>query len=359
MIKQTIVFLLCSLFLVTAVQAQEEASKTAETEFQPPVTDQALNLSLSPISLIFNVDPGTTKTETIKVRNNGIETEYLETQIVTFEMVEGNPVIRPFQPGESHQEWVSFSEDRFQVKPGEWKSVEVSLAPPDDAGLNYNYAIIIRRQATPENQEGQTTLIGAPAILTLANVTSDKAIREMQVVDFSLPKIIFEYLPVEFTLTTKNTGNVFLAPFGNIFVDGNGQKDLAILSINPDTGYVLPGSERTFKVVWDEGFPVYKNQEEDGRALKDEEGNPVQKLKWNFSEADQFRIGKYTANLIFVYDNGTQDIPIESQVSFWVIPWKLLAISAVVVVLALLGLRSTLMSLIRGVLGVFRKKPQS
>jgi hypothetical protein len=40
----------------------------------------------------------------------------------------------------------------------------------------------------------------------------------------------------------------------------------------------------------------------------------VPKLRW----------GKYTANLLLVYDDGTKDVPIEGTLSFWVIPWRLI-----------------------------------
>jgi hypothetical protein len=35
-------------------------------------------------------------------------------------------------------------------------------------------------------------------------------------------------------------------------------------------------------------------------------------------------MGKYTAHMLLVYDNGERDIPIEAAVSFWIVPWRLI-----------------------------------
>jgi heme/copper-type cytochrome/quinol oxidase subunit 2 len=57
-------------------------------------------------------------------------------------------------------------------------------------------------------------------------------------------------------------------------------------------------------------------------------------LKWNFADASKLRWGKHTAKLLVVYDNGQRDVPIEGEVTFWVIPWRLiilLLINAVII----------------------------
>jgi hypothetical protein len=47
-------------------------------------------------------------------------------------------------------------------------------------------------------------------------------------------------------------------------------------------------------------------------------------LKWDLQKGNKLRMGRYTAHLLMVYDNGQRDIPLEATVSFWVLPWKLL-----------------------------------
>ena len=126
----------CSLLLLASSsigisQAQEEASPSAEEEVIPPAPSQAINISVSPVRLIFDTEPESTTTQNVKIRNNGIESEYLEADVMTFDMVNGEVQIRDFNQGENFEDWISFSEERFQVRPGEWKTITVEFAPPD------------------------------------------------------------------------------------------------------------------------------------------------------------------------------------------------------------------------------------
>jgi hypothetical protein len=166
----------------------------------------------------------------------------------------------------------------------------------------------------------------------------------LQVASFSTDKLFYEYLPATFKINVKNTGNVHVIPFGDLFIDSLFNKKVAVLPANPGRGNVLPQSQREFNAVWDDAFAVRVPKTENGIVVKDSKGNPVYETKYDFSQANKFRAGKYTAHLIMVYDNGERDIPIEATVSFWVIPWKILGVGAVIVLFALLGITTTTLS---------------
>jgi len=84
-------------------------------------------------------------------------------------------------------------------------------------------------------------------------------------------------------------------------------------------------------------LPSFEAKTVDGQALTVKNGQPVEQLRWNFSEPiSKFRFGKYYAHLVLVYNNGNHDVPINAYLTFWVIPWKLIliilaAIAAVIV----------------------------
>jgi len=340
----------------SSVWAQEESPET-ETNRVVPVPSGNINLSVSPISVVLETSPGEMVRSTVKIRNNGIEPEYLVADLAKFEAsgVEGEPVIREFEDSEVWQNWIRFDEQEFVVEPGEWKSVNFTFEPSSEAGLNYFYTIMFRRQR--EVDPGTTTsLTGAPAVLVLANVVSPQSRAELQLEEFSVPKMVFEFLPVRFKVKVKNSGNVFLAPTGNVFIDGGGKKDIAILSFNKGGGYVLPDTSREYAAIWEEGFPVYKVKTEDGAEVKNEAGESVYELEWDFSQIDKMRWGRYKANLLLVYDNGERDVPIESQVAFWVIPWRILAAIVAIGLLVLAGIGSLLRPILRRVWRRNRKK---
>ncbi|MDR3583243.1 MAG: hypothetical protein P4L62_02705, partial [Candidatus Pacebacteria bacterium] len=82
----------------------------------------------------------------------------------------------------------------------------------------------------------------------------------------------------------------------------------------------------------------------------------VQELKWNFADASKLRWGKYTAKLVLVYDNGQRDVPIEGEVSFWVVPWRLVGGGLIILIFVLIGLKSTLQNWYKKIRNMFGKK---
>ncbi|MCX6761281.1 MAG: hypothetical protein NTY33_00330, partial [Candidatus Moranbacteria bacterium] len=80
-----------------------------------------------------------------------------------------------------------------------------------------------------------------------------------------------------------------------------------------------------------------------------------QELKWNFADASKLRWGKYTAKLVLVYDNGQRDVPIEGEVAFWVLPWRLLIGGFFILVFVLIGLKSTVQNWYKKIKNLFAK----
>jgi hypothetical protein len=171
----------------------------------------------------------------------------------------------------------------------------------------------------------------------------------MQLSDFKTDKFIYEYLPTTFEIKVQNSGNIHLIPVGDIFIDQGDTKDIAVFPVNEGRGNVLPQSGRTLTASWSDGFAVKVPKEENGAVVRNDNGETVYTTKWDFTKADKFRFGKYTANLLLVYDNGERDIPLEASVDFWIIPWKILLVAGVVVILVLFGLKSIITSNVRRV----------
>jgi hypothetical protein len=96
------------------------------------------------------------------------------------------------------------------------------------------------------------------------------------------------------------------------------------LSVNPNAGNTLPNSSRVFPVDWSDGFPLYTIKRESNQIVSDKNGKPVVQLSWDFSKTNKFRFGRYYAQLVLVYNDGSKDVPISAELSFWVIPWKLI-----------------------------------
>lgn len=336
-------------FLTPSLLLAQTKKNAAPTPLVPPKQPTTgINLTVSPVFLSLITDPGKNISTSIRVQNNNNETEYLRLELARFVPVaDGNPVIADVEKEDEFAKWISFSPSEFVLLPNESKNVKVSIDPSDDAALGYYYAIVVDR-IQEAGDEKSPVVAGSPAIPVLLEVRSPNASREVQILDFKTDKAIYEYLPTEFEIKLKNTGNIHSSPIGDIFIDSGDDKDIAIIQVNGGKGNVLPQSTRVFKATWEDGFAVRVPKMNDGQVVKDKDGKATYETKYDFTKANKFRIGKYTANLLLIYDNGERDIPLEAKVSFWIIPWKILLIATGILLFALLGIRSTIMSMRKG-----------
>ncbi len=283
------------------------------------------SLQVTPSPLIATIDPGKEQTLELRVRNANTVAEDLKLELRDFDVdnVTGEIAISD-KATDSYKDFVSFGSDTFRVEPGEWSTQKVIVNTPEDAGFSYNFAILISRQSPLPQVEGGSNIEGSVAVFTLLNVNRPDAVKKLELSSFISAKKSYEYLPAELELSIKNTGNTIVQPEGSIYIgrSGNEQEPLAALQINESGGYIIPDSTRTIKEEWNDGFPS-----------RNEEG----KLIWDWSKINKLRIGKYTAKAVLIYDDGSRDIPIESTVTFWVIPWKIILGALVILLILVVG----------------------
>ncbi|MFA5994445.1 MAG: hypothetical protein WC823_05800 [Parcubacteria group bacterium] len=290
-----------------------------------PEGDLRITTSSLPINL--KVEPGTSVSAQIKIKNDGIGVENIKVSLMKFKADEatGTPMLAEREPGDNFFDWVTFSENKFPLPVNEWKTITATFDVPATASFGYYYAIVFSRaEESVAKGERQTVITGGTATLVLLEAVVPDAKREVTVENFTADKKIYEFLPATFTVKLRNTGNVHIAPRGNIFINSGDEKDLAILEINPNKGSILPNSPREFSEKWNDGFPHYDSKQSDGKIMLDETGAAVQDLKWNFADMSKLRWGKHTAKLLLYYDDGKRDVPIESEIIFWIIPWRLI-----------------------------------
>ncbi|MGB4759155.1 MAG: hypothetical protein WBP26_03790 [Candidatus Saccharimonadales bacterium] len=289
------------------------------------------SLQVTPSPLVTTIKPGVPTEVELRVRNAGGTSEELkiEPRAFSFNSTTGEVELQDTTPPDI-AEWISFSSPVFTVKPGEWFSQKIKFSLPKETGFSYSFALVITRKNNPQPTSEGRLLRGSVAVFTLVNVDRPGATRILEVPKFVATKRVFEYLPATFTVEFKNSGNSIVQPYGNIFVQrgSNDTQPLATLPVNETRGYILPDTSRSLESNWTNGFPAYE-------ISKDASGKEVRSLKWNFANASEFRFGRYTAKLVAAYNDGQRDIPLVAEVTFWVIPWKILL--GVLIVLLLIG----------------------
>jgi hypothetical protein len=301
------------------------------------------NITTSPVSSDLRVSPGGSIATTLSILNNSSQPIAVQLQLQTFKPygTNGQAKVTPVKPGSDFINWVHFSQTSLIAQPGVWEHVQMTLTPPATAALDYYYAVLVKPTVTTSpTLHTTTTLKGYNAILVLLDVASPNAKPILTVSNFSTNHGLYEYLPASFSITSHNTGNVFLAPTGDIYIskDSGFKNVIATIPVNTGQGNVIPGSARTFTNQWKDGFPLFVPKTVDGQPIPGSNGQPIDQLKWDFTQVNKFRFGRYYAKMVFVYNNGTRDIPISAVVSFWVIPWKIGALVLFIVSLCAVGL---------------------
>lgn len=302
---------------------------------------EGFNIVTSPLPIKIQTQPGKTIETELRLNNQSSQPEQIKVGLMKFAASgdTGQPDLYDLKPSDTYVSWVHFSPSEFTAQPNTWMSVKMTINVPQNAGLGYYLAVTFSR-ASQAKEKATASLKGAVATLVLLDVHTPNEKRSLQLSSFTTNHGLYEYLPANFEVKLHNNGNIYLAGSGNIFVQRGG-KTIDTLDFNAAGGSVLPGSNRVFTVPWNNGFPYFKQRIVNGK--------PVNKydLKWDFAKLNHFRIGRYTAKLLVVYDNGKQDVPLEATLNFWVLPWKLLLVA--LVVLGLVGY--AVFSLVRSIIG--------
>ncbi len=312
---------------------------------------EGFNVITSPLPIKISTTPGKTVETSLRIKSQNTQPEGIKVSLLKFKGngTTGQPDLLDITSKDTFANWVTFSPSQFVAQPGVWNTVKMTIKVPQDAGLGYYMAVTF----SPSKQPGApdvTNLKGSAATLVLLDVKNGQEKRELKLVDFSTDHTVYEYLPSNFNVKVRNNGNIYISPAGNVFIS-RGDKPVDTIDFNAAGGSVLPESVRIFKMPWKNGFPAYKDRLVEGKPITDSNGNLKQDLKWNFAEANKFRFGKYTAKLLIVYDDGKRDVPIESTLTFWVIPWKLMLVGTLIIALVGYGL----FTLSRGVVSKTRQ----
>lgn len=311
----------------------------------PPVsvanpTGGTSNLTTSPITADLLIKPGETKTTTLQVKNNGDKALSIGVEVKTFKANGTNGQASILTPTitDPTLSYVRFSRTTFTAQPGVFTPIEMTISLPADAELGYYYAVLFKPVLPTPATISTNKFTLSNAILVLVDTGSANEARKLTIGNFGASKKLYEYLPATFKINVRNEGNIYVAPRGVLTISRSGEsaQSIASLDFNKPLGRVLPASSRDFTVNWSDGFPKYVTKTINGQPVPGKDGKQQSELKFNFADTDKFRIGKYHARLVMVYNNGQRDIPLYANVSFWVIPWKIIFLLILFILLQIL-----------------------
>jgi hypothetical protein len=276
--------------LTTSTSAQQGAGQGLE--ISPPLVD-------------IKADPGQVIKTQLKVRNVTKETLVVEAEYNDFVASgeDGSPKILlkdEEQSPYSIKDWLS-TIPTATLAPRQQQTFDVTITVPKDASPGGHYGVV-RYTGTPADAQGSGVSLSASiGTLMLVRVSGDvqesAKITELFSSRDGKKRTLFEYGPIGIVTKIENTGNVHIKPKGTIRVSNMFGKTVQDSQLNSSGGNVLPKSTRKF------------SQQLNKRLL----------------------FGKYKIQADVTY--GEENKIISQTASFWVIPYKLVAIS-----LALLAL---------------------
>lgn len=262
------------------------------------LAQSAAGLSAIPPREEITVEPDGSASRVIKVRNESKEpkTVTVEVKDIIVTDSKGTPTIVSSSDESSNRwaasSWIQISPSNVLLKPGETKSLTLTVMPPANALPGGHYAMVLH---TPE---GISTVSSTGASIktqvgTLIYITIPGDINQGALIQsFTVPKFS-EFGPINFSTTIKNLSDIHIQPVGSITIKNWFGHMTSRLSLQPEDNIVniFPYTTRDFQ-------------------------NTLNK-KWLF--------GRYKANLQATYGNNGGII--SSAIFFWVIPWRIIILS--------------------------------
>jgi hypothetical protein len=307
-------------------------------------------IQVSPSPLVITLKPGTTQTATLTIRNQSNHEETLTPALTAVKVGSSSTdVSLGDTPPPEIRDWVSFDQSSLTLGAGTTKQLNVIYKTPANVGFSYITAITLNRAGNTLTTNNGASYKASVAVFNLMNIDRTGAYRELKIERFATEKSRYEFLPAQFSLKVRNTGNVTVQPAGTLFIQRSFDSNtpLATIPINRGGGYILPENTRTFDAKWDKGFPAYTTANIDGKTETT--------LSWDWKHIGDLRFGKYVAKIVLVYNDGQRDIPVVASVSFWVIPWRIILVGLLLIVVVVTGIVGWGKIIARGT-GKLRKK---
>lgn len=290
-------------------------------------------LEIAPPVITLTVNPGQTVKTTIQLRDISSGNLIVSNQINDFVAAgeDGTPKIlldgntkSPF----SIKDWIT-PVPSLELTPHQIKTLTVTLNVPANASPGGHYGVI-RFTGTPPELHGTGVSLSA-SLGALMLVTVNGNIKHSLVAqELSANKgggkagHLFESAPINFVEKIKNTGNVHEEPTGHVTITDMFGKKIAALNVNIPPHNVLPDSTRKFTEPLDSTVIGNKRL-----------------------------FGRYKADMNVTYGNNQT---LKASMTFWVIPYRLIAVIIVLLVGGFFLLRFILRRYNRRIISRAQKK---
>lgn len=309
-----IITILC-LISILVVSFSYSASANALTATNT-ANNQGQALEIAPPVINLSANPGQTIKAKISLRDisnnkltvsNQIDDFVADGENGTPKLLIDSKEVNPY----SLKNWIN-SIDQLTLSPKQIKDIPINIKVPANASPGGYYGVIRFSGKAPELTDTGVSLsasLGALVMIRVNGAVTEKmSLVEFGTTQYGKTNTIFEDTseagPITFFERVKNEGNIHEQPSGQVSITDMFGKVIAAANVNMPPKNVLPDSIRRFEQ------PI------------NEQVLGTRKL-----------FGKYTANLKISYGENKQSFT--KTITFWVIPYKLIAVLIVAIIVAL------------------------
>lgn len=284
---------------------------------------KAQALTITPIRIEVNGDPGKTLSAKITLINEKDTPETLYSSYANFE-AQGETGEPSFvNPKEGLGTWIT-AEPSIVIAPKEQKEVTFKITIPANAEPGgYFGALFWGNTAPPKDGENAVNIGYKTAELILLTVNGEiKQGGAILQYGTKNNQKFYTALPVSFMYRFQNTGNDRVKPNGTITLRNFLGIKVATIPANKVDGNVLPKGVRKFESAWQKGTLSDSPDVSAPRNFFDNVG-----YEWN-----NFAFGYFSSNLNIEFGADKQSAT--AKTGFWVFPWQLLIVIIILIFIA-------------------------
>lgn len=284
-------------------------------------------LTLTPVRLEISGNPGDVLDHEITLINEGEETEIFYSSFANFAAngETGNPSFVNDNTGLAT--WMNVA-NSVSLSPGSSETINVSISIPKNAEPGGYFGAVFWGTAPEAQTSQEVSVTSKTGILILLSVNGE--VKESGgILEFDIKdgKRVFTSLPVVFSYRFRNDGGDRVKPEGDINVRNMFGILDARISANKVEGNILPTQVRRFETTL---VGSRKNASSEPREVK----GFFAKAEY---EWQNFALGRYTATISLSFGDSKQIS--EDKVSFWVFPWRFLALFSIILWLGFVSFR--------------------
>ena len=274
--------------LVKNARAEElsaESTGAVESEKEKPDGENGMNISITPVSKILQIEGGAKYEDSFKVTNSGKEELEFEAYAAPYSFIYSEET-DSYSLGFNHENsytqitrWVTFKDNegnwvknpRFTVGASETKTIEYRITTPSDIPDGGQYAVLFAHTLSKDNNEGGIKTEASPGLVVYgrstgnANISSEirdllikQTIQKTEIEEDNegnQKTVVKDLGHINASAKVKNTGNIDFNAIGKLTISGLFGGTVYETPANRGRTSIIPETELTVSDEWEETPP--------------------------------------------------------------------------------------------------------